>query len=366
MPLVVQQAPVGTLTVTARPGERLDARTLASLDDLAPVVAATLHLAATTATLTRSRRRLSDARDEERRALRRELHDGLGPALAGIGLGMQAARNQLAVDPGIAAGLLDRLSAELEHRVEEVRGMARGLLPPTLGDRGLEPALEELAVRYATAGLRVEVDLGDTGRLAAVDAPVATGAYAIVSEAVRNVHRHARTDTCAVRLVADPAELVVVVADRGAGVDPAAPHGVGLVSMPRAGRGPGRQLRGRRRARRWHPPRGAPPPRDRDGCRIVTPSPLAAGPTGPADVLRVMVVDDHPVFRMGMAALLSSLDGIDGRGRGRVRRRGGGGRGRSTRSTSSSWTCTSATRRASTPPARSCSAIPTSACWSSR
>ncbi|HET9559702.1 MAG TPA: sensor histidine kinase, partial [Actinomycetota bacterium] len=72
LPLVVRQVAVGRLSVTARPGERLDARTLGSLDDLAPVVAATVHLSITTAALTRSRRRLSDARDEERRALRRE------------------------------------------------------------------------------------------------------------------------------------------------------------------------------------------------------------------------------------------------------------------------------------------------------
>lgn len=232
VPLVVRQALVGRLVVTARPGERLDARTLAALDDLAPVVAATVHLAATTDALTRSRRRLVEARDEERRALRRELHDGLGPALAGIGLGLQAARNQLATDPETAADLLQRLTESLEQRVDEVRGLARGLLPPALGDRGLGPALAELAERYAVTGLRVDLVLGDT--LAGDVPPVAaTAAYAIVSEAVRNVHRHARTDACTVTVGVDDAadELAIVVEDGGAGVDPAAPHGVGLISM---------------------------------------------------------------------------------------------------------------------------------------
>jgi signal transduction histidine kinase len=229
VPLTNHRGTIGQLVVTARPGERLDGRTRASLDDLAPVVANTVQLAATTRALARSRRRLADARDEERRALRRELHDGLGPALAGVNLGLQAARNQLAKDPAVAAELLERISAELDGRIEEVRGLARGLLPPALGELGLEPALAELAERYAVAGLDVRLAV-DADDMPHVPPDVANTVYAIVSEAVRNVHRHAGARHCEVRVGLDGG-LVVSVTDDGAGVTPGAPQGIGLTSM---------------------------------------------------------------------------------------------------------------------------------------
>src|SRR5690606_30996624 len=91
--LVHQQALVGRLVAGPRPTELLDRRTIEALEELAPVVAATVALALVSEDLRTSRARIAEARDEERRVLRRDLHDGLGPALAGIGLGLQASRN---------------------------------------------------------------------------------------------------------------------------------------------------------------------------------------------------------------------------------------------------------------------------------
>ena len=269
VPLVSHQGVIGRLVVTARPGERLDAHSRTSLDELGPVVATAVELAVATRALGRSRRRLAAARDEERRALRRELHDGLGPALAGINLGLQAARNQLATDPALAAELLDRISAELDGRVEEVRGLARGLLPPALGELGLEPALAGLAERYAVTGLDVRLALA-ADALAEVPPDVADNVYAIVSEAVRNVHRHAGATSCEVRIALDapaarepapasagpggdvagagvavadpPTGLVVSVTDDGSGVGTGAALGVGLVSMRERAEGLGGTL----------------------------------------------------------------------------------------------------------------------------
>src|SRR5690606_4632949 len=124
LPLVHRQTELGTLEVAPRPNERLDGRSLEVVEGLAPVIAATVALATTTEELRASRARLAEARDEERRVLRRELHDGLGPALAGIGLGLQAGRNLLRHDPEAAAALVDRLAAELDARVSEVRDLA--------------------------------------------------------------------------------------------------------------------------------------------------------------------------------------------------------------------------------------------------
>jgi signal transduction histidine kinase len=233
--LVHQQVVVGRLTVGPRVNERLDGRTITSIEELAPVVAATVALAAATEDLRRSRGRLAEARDEERRVLRRELHDGLGPALAGIGLGLQASRNLLERDPQAASELLDALAAELDARVEEVRGLARGLLPPALEELGLAPALVELAERHAATGLVVEVDVAE---LPPVAPEVGSAVYGIVAEAVRNVHRHAEATRC--WIVADHSDgLCVSVTDDGVGIDPARPAGIGTRSMRERAEGVG-------------------------------------------------------------------------------------------------------------------------------
>jgi signal transduction histidine kinase len=227
VPLVHRGATVGALVVSPRANERLDGRSLVSLQELGPVVAASVALAAATEDLRASRARLAEARDEERRVLRRELHDGLGPALAGVGLGLQAGRNLLERDPAAAADLLDALAGELDLRVEEVRDLARGLLPPTLEEHGLAPALVELAERRRVGGLAVELELG---ALPALAPEVGTAVYAIVAEAVRNVDRHAGATTC--RIAVDHVEgLRVVVSDDGVGIGPGAIPGVGTRSM---------------------------------------------------------------------------------------------------------------------------------------
>jgi signal transduction histidine kinase len=233
--LVHQQRQLGELVAGPRANERLDGRSLATLEALAPVVAATVALAAATDEVRASRARLAQARDEERRVLRRELHDGLGPALAGIGLGLQAGRNLLERDPAAAVALFDRLTGEIDARVEEVRGLARGLLPPALEELGLAPALLELSERHQSAGLPVTVDVAE---LPAVPPEVAAAVYAIVAEAVTNVQRHAGASSCEV--VAEPGEgLVLRIVDDGVGIPPGARPGVGTTSMRERAEGVG-------------------------------------------------------------------------------------------------------------------------------
>jgi signal transduction histidine kinase len=235
IPLVLQQATVAQLVVASRPNERLDGRTLEVLEGLAPIVASTVALALAAQDLRASRARLAEARDEERRVLRRELHDGLGPALAGIGLGLQAGRNLLERDPSATRDLLETLSGELDTRVEEVRGLARGLLPPALEELGLAPAIIELADRHRTTGLAIDVAIAD---LPPVPPVVATAVYGIVTEAVRNVHRHAAATTCRIE-VADGDGLRIRVADDGTGIGPDAVIGVGTRSMQERAEGIG-------------------------------------------------------------------------------------------------------------------------------
>jgi len=228
VPLTSADRTVGYLHAWPPPGELLGAREAETLTGLAPVVATVVDLARTNNELTRSRRRLAEARDEERRALRRDLHDGLGPALSGIGLGLAAARNLVPRDPERAGHLLDRLITELNTRAEDVRGLAHGLLPPVLADGGLEPAIELLRQQYARAGLAVTVRTPQP--LDLLPGAVATTAYGVTAEAVRNVHRHAGVDRCTVLLERQPQELRVTVTDHGHGIRTGR-TGVGLPAM---------------------------------------------------------------------------------------------------------------------------------------
>ncbi|WFE39936.1 sensor histidine kinase [Micromonospora sp. WMMD998] len=225
VPLTSGERPVGYLHAWPRPGELLGARAAESLAVLAPVVAAVVDLARTNRDLARSRQRLAEVRDEERKSLRRDLHDGLGPALSGIGLGLAATRNLLRRDPDRAEGLLDRLTDELTARAAEVRELAHGLLPPVLADGGLGPALDLLRDQYARAGLRIVLHGPDT--MEPLPERIATAAYGVAAEAIRNVQRHAGVDSCTVSLDQRPDRLRVTVTDHGRGL-PASPTGAGV------------------------------------------------------------------------------------------------------------------------------------------
>jgi signal transduction histidine kinase len=229
VPLVLDDELVGSLHLWPRPGERIDGQTERTIAALTPLVAVAARLAATAVALTESRSQLATARVEERRALRRELHDGLGPALAGVGYGLQATRNLLDVDPTRAGPLLDRMIEELDARVEDVRSLARDLVPPTLLDAGLPAALAELAERQRLTGLSVELDVTD---LPPLSTDVATTLYGIIVEAVRNVVRHASATACRISAIhTTDGRLRLSVSDDGVGIDPDAPSGVGTQSM---------------------------------------------------------------------------------------------------------------------------------------
>ncbi|MEU4398098.1 sensor histidine kinase [Micromonospora orduensis] len=230
VPLVSGDRLVGHLHAWPRPGELLGARVTEALTGLAPVVAAVVDLARTNRDLSRSQRRLAEVRDEERRALRRDLHDGLGPALSGIALGLSATRNLLTRDPRRADELLERLIVELTSRAEDVRDLAHGLLPPVLADGGLGPAVELLRERYALAGLSVVVRV--PAPLEPLSDAVATAAYGVTAEALRNVQRHAGVQRCVVTLERGSDLLRVTVTDNGRGLatDGTGP-GVGMHAM---------------------------------------------------------------------------------------------------------------------------------------
>jgi signal transduction histidine kinase len=226
--LVVQHREIGTLVLCAKPGQRLDLRTIRVARHLSDVVAVSLDLAQTNQRLRTASQRLGDVRHEERRLLRRELHDGLGPSLAGVGLGLAAARSKLAHDVPGTRDLLAELEAELARRTDDVRLLARSLLPAQLDDGDLEQALEVLTERFEGSGLRIDTSFEAPGDL---DTRHQIAIYHVAAEAVLNAYRHAGATKVEMTVAAGEDGVALDVVDDGVGLDPAARPGVGLQSM---------------------------------------------------------------------------------------------------------------------------------------
>ncbi|MGH2996383.1 MAG: PAS domain-containing sensor histidine kinase, partial [Gaiellaceae bacterium] len=170
--------------------------------------------------LRRSRARIVQAGDVERRRLERNLHDGAQQRLVSLSLALRLAESKLESDPHEAGRLLDAASDELAQALQELRELARGIHPAVLTDRGLGPALEALAGR---APLPVELALTDH----ALPPPVEAAAYYVVSEALTNVARYAEASAVQVRVERSDGRAVVEVADDGVGgADPS--QGSGL------------------------------------------------------------------------------------------------------------------------------------------
>ncbi|MGC4806016.1 histidine kinase [Micromonospora sp. DT233] len=177
--------------------------------------------------LRESRERLVMAREEERRRLRRDLHDGLGPAFAGMAMQVRAARKLAGADGERLERILDSLAEDLRACTGEVRQLVDQLRPPAL-DRGLESALRAECQRFDGPTLTVRLLLADP--LHGLPAAVEVAAYRIVAEALANVARHARAETCEVAVRRERG-LVVEVSDDGVGFAAPRPGGVGLDSM---------------------------------------------------------------------------------------------------------------------------------------
>jgi PAS domain S-box-containing protein len=169
----------------------------------------------------RSRARLVEAGDAERRRLERNLHDGAQQRLVSLSLALRLAQSRLASDPEGAAELLASAGQELALALQELRELARGLHPAVLADRGLGPALESLAER---SPVPVELDAEVGERL---PEPVEVAAFYVVSESLANVAKYAHATSARVCVSRSPGALELEIADDGiGGADPA--RGTGL------------------------------------------------------------------------------------------------------------------------------------------
>ena len=167
---------------------------------------------------------------QDRRWLCRELHDGLGPALAGLVLGLGTAQARSAGDPDLQR-LLGRLAADAQRAVTDLRCLVYGLRPAALEELGLPGSLrhEVGRVRCAVPALAVSLELPGDG-LAGLPAAVEEACYRIVTEALTNVARHARATRCTVAVHVDHG-LHIDVRDNGVGLPDGWRAGAGVASM---------------------------------------------------------------------------------------------------------------------------------------
>ena len=232
VPLVHQNEEVGRLVVAPRsdgqPFDDADRRLLAELAAQTGVAAYALCLASD---LQRSREKLVAAREEERRRLRRDLHDGLKPTLAGVSLGLDAVCNMLGQNAETAGSLLGRLRRELDGASDDIRRLVHDLRPPALDELGLVGALRQHTSRFQLSPTTPDVTLDAPAELPDLPAAVEVAAFRIGQEALENVRTHAAARSCSVSLRIADAHLELEVSDDGAGVAPESRAGVGLLAM---------------------------------------------------------------------------------------------------------------------------------------
>ena len=237
LPLRYQNELVGRLVVGERtPGEGFGPRDRRVLEGLAGQVGVAAQAALLTLDLQRSRERLVTTREEERRRIRQDLHDGLGPSLAASALQLQAASRLAAKQSDAVPEILSNLAGQVQESITEVRRIVEDLRPAMLDQLGLVGALKEQAGRFASEGtpeaapngFRVSVETeGDLERLPAA---VEVAAFRIASEALNNAYRHGHASRCTVRIRRDSA-LDLEVIDNGSGIGEVRRSGVGLMSM---------------------------------------------------------------------------------------------------------------------------------------
>ena len=232
-----QKETVGRLLVSRRtPGEKFTAKEQQLLADIAAQTGAVASATRLTLALQRSREKLVLAREEERRRIRRDLHDGLGPTLASQTLKLDAVLDLLADDPQAAGQHVKQLKSQTQQMVADIRRLVYELRPPALDELGLLEALRAHVAQMngMNGRLRISIDAAPEP-LPALPAAIEVAAYRIALEGVTNVIRHAQAQDCRMEFVVTEAEqlpcLTLTITDDGLGLPAQFQSGLGLISM---------------------------------------------------------------------------------------------------------------------------------------
>lgn len=211
-----------------RPGERFSADELAAIREVGSRAATLAYAASLVDDVAASRSRIVVAREEERRRLRADLHDGVGPALAGTAHQMDALARRMAEGPSDLHERAVEIGDRLRDVVGDVRAVTHGLRPPVLDHVGLASALRRLVDGYDVPECTATIH----DELADLPAAVEVAAHAIAAEAVANAVRHSAASRVHLEAALLEGALTVSISDNGRGM-PARPGdaGLGLTSM---------------------------------------------------------------------------------------------------------------------------------------
>lgn len=231
LPLTYQTERVGELILAPRAsGESFspaDMKLISIIAQQAGLAAYTVRL---NNDLQKSRERLVTAQEEERRRLRRDLHDGVGPTLASLSQRLDTAADLVESDPGRSVQLLKDLKGQVKGTLAEIRRLVYALRPPVLDEFGLVSAIREHVAQYSGPnGLSITFDV--TEPMPPLPAAVEVAAYRIALEAFTNIINHAQATTCHIKVRTEDNCLVLEVADNGTGISGNRQTGVGLTSM---------------------------------------------------------------------------------------------------------------------------------------
>lgn len=229
LPLIYQLETIGQLLLVPRAsGETFSQTDLRLLETIARQAGVAAYNVRLTQDLQHSRERLVTTREEERRRLRRDLHDGLGPVLATIAVGMDAIRN-LADNPEATRTLATEIKAQAQAALEDIRRIAYDLRPPILDEFGLIGALKHY-IESINQSNELQITFEHSKPLSNLPAAIEVAVYRIALEALTNVQRHAQASKCLVRVWADR-DISLEIADDGRGIAQSNHAGVGLHAM---------------------------------------------------------------------------------------------------------------------------------------
>jgi signal transduction histidine kinase len=232
LPLVYQAETIGQLQLAPRaPGEAFTPADMRLLDELARQAGLAAHAVRLATDLQRARERLVLAREEERRRLRRDLHDGIGPTLASLSQRIDTACHLVSRDPDAAIVLLGNLKGQIKSTIGDIRRFVYALRPPVLDELGLFPAIREHVLQRSEAN-SLHISVEAPADVPLLPAAVEVAAYRITLEALTNVERHAHAQHCLVHLeLADERSLRLSIVDDGCGLPDEYHAGIGITSM---------------------------------------------------------------------------------------------------------------------------------------
>ena len=265
---------------------------------------------------------------EERERIGKDLHDGVIQAIYAVGLSLDDVPDMMEEEPDEARRRVERAIDGLDQTIRDIRNFIFGLRPALLDGVDVVEGLAALADEFrVNTMIDVELRAGPTVTTPLIGPDRIAELLAIAREALSNIARHARATRAEISVEPEPeiAGLRIVIADNGAGFDPAAPRALGhqgLRNIRTRAISIGATRPGRERGRlgdAYHRPRPGGPLRGRRRAVRGIPGQLSAARVGPPlegrnrrhmteqsepRPLRLLVVDDHEVVRQGLVSLL--------------------------------------------------------------